>query len=444
MQVKKYEARSVTEAIKMIKEDLGPHAIIISAKELRKGFGLMGGNSFEVTAAVSEENLRKKQMAEQRIAASKKEQFQNLTVEKQKRYIEKSVGGLNTRRYIDIVEEDNGQHSSSSSSAQDRTVESKTDSIDIVSLKEDLSQLREMLKSMDKLQQKKTAAPKEEFPGSEFGLKKEVSELFKKLRIAGVRESAAVELLKQAQKELDPEALFRPHWTEAWCVKRIMSEILIASPFANETFHCFVGPSGHGKTSALVKFASHLIKVDRKKVAIVTADNLKVGAMDQMKTFSQILKTPFGVIKGKVDFYEISRQLAGYDTVLIDYPGMQLKTETEIEYLKSILPPKALSRIHLVLAASVREESLKQFSEKYKATGFDDFILTKLDEASGFGSLYSFQRDFNKPYHSFSVGPQIPDDFEFAMKERVVDLIFEMTKAPPKSRVAEGKREAQL
>lgn len=59
MQVKKFEAPTMKEAIKMIKNQLGPEAIILSAKDINKGFGLAGQKSVEVTAAVSEMTLRK-------------------------------------------------------------------------------------------------------------------------------------------------------------------------------------------------------------------------------------------------------------------------------------------------------------------------------------------------------------------------------------------------
>ena len=67
MQVRKFEAKTMKEALELVKQHLGPEAIILSAKDNSRGFGLMGERSVEVTAAVSEETLRKKKLAEAKL-----------------------------------------------------------------------------------------------------------------------------------------------------------------------------------------------------------------------------------------------------------------------------------------------------------------------------------------------------------------------------------------
>ena len=60
--------------------------------------------------------------------------------------------------------------------------------------------------------------------------------------------------------------------------------------------------------------------------------------------------------------------------------------------------------------------------------GFDDVIFTSLDETTHHGLIFNFQEKFERPLHSFGIGSAIPEDFEPATKERVVDLIFKITK----------------
>src|SRR5690606_21435122 len=101
MQVKKFEAPTMKEALEMVKNHLGPGAIILNAKDNSRGFGLMGRNSIEITAAISETELRKKQWAESRLKEEQLALLRQKSMRIQKEFIEKSV-----RRYTDAKSED--------------------------------------------------------------------------------------------------------------------------------------------------------------------------------------------------------------------------------------------------------------------------------------------------------------------------------------------------
>src|SRR5665213_440971 len=89
MQVKKFEAKSMKEALDLVKVHMGPDAIILSAKDSHRGFGLMGNKSVAVTAAVSDETLRKKKMAEGKLREDLRERFQQIPASKQKEFIDR-------------------------------------------------------------------------------------------------------------------------------------------------------------------------------------------------------------------------------------------------------------------------------------------------------------------------------------------------------------------
>src|SRR5262245_17319350 len=90
MQVKKFEAKTMKEALELVKIHLGPEAIILSAKDTHKGFGLLGSEkSVEVTAAVSEETLRKKKLAESKLREDLRARYQQIPAAKQKQFINK-------------------------------------------------------------------------------------------------------------------------------------------------------------------------------------------------------------------------------------------------------------------------------------------------------------------------------------------------------------------
>ena len=57
MQVKTFEAVDMKQALELVKQELGPHAVIVSSRSVRRDggmFGLLGRKVLEVTAAVEE------------------------------------------------------------------------------------------------------------------------------------------------------------------------------------------------------------------------------------------------------------------------------------------------------------------------------------------------------------------------------------------------------
>src|SRR5687768_8408268 len=91
MQVKKFEAKTIKEAIELVKRELGPEAIILGAKENVRSFGLMGETSVEVTAAITDTKLRHKQMAERKMNAKTRETYIQAPARTQRQFIDGSV-----------------------------------------------------------------------------------------------------------------------------------------------------------------------------------------------------------------------------------------------------------------------------------------------------------------------------------------------------------------
>ena len=89
MQVKKFEAPTIQEALETIKRELGPEAFILQTKKTKRGFGLMSKESVEVTAAVSERSMQKKEFVEKRLPVSTRSQVKNLTATKQAEFMDK-------------------------------------------------------------------------------------------------------------------------------------------------------------------------------------------------------------------------------------------------------------------------------------------------------------------------------------------------------------------
>jgi flagellar biosynthesis protein FlhF len=128
-----------------------------------------------------------------------------------------------------------------------------------------------------------------------------------------------------------------------------------------------------------------------------------------------------------LSFYE--QQLKNADVILIDTPGSNLRGANDLDTLRALLPsPAQKVTTHYVQSALARDADAFEIADRFKILGFNDVIFTRLDEAVQPGFIYNFQKRYGSPLHSFGTGSRLPEDFEFATKERVIDMIFNLSK----------------
>lgn len=445
MQVKKFEARTMKEALEMVKTQLGPDAIILTARDNNKSFGLVGEGSVEITAAVSEETLHKKKFVESKLRETDKEQFHKSPARAQKELIEKMVNkqlsknqpkSFTNRKYIDIEDDTKSAQMISNNTVSALTglvsagisnkpmrAQRQEEEAEIKSLKQEIQSLREIIAKFQNMPQSISSA----FPGSDYGLPFEVSFLFEKLVASGIAPEMCAEILDEALNSIPALKLKNKALVEGWVARYILQSISVDHGF-KEKIQIFVGPPGSGKTTTLVKMASNLILHEAKKVILLTTDSLKVGASDQMRIYAQILNVPYAVIRTKEDWQQISKYLQQVDYVLVDMPGLGLKNGGELETLKKLMPPSQYkSQTHLVLSSASKDQDCTEHGKRYSLIGFQDVIFTSLDESAQHGNIYNFFRRFQVPLFAFGIGARVPEDFEYASQERVLDLIFKIT-----------------
>jgi flagellar biosynthesis protein FlhF len=473
MQVKKFEARNMKDALEMVKVQLGPDAIILGVRDNKKSFGLVGEGSIEITAAVSNETLQRKKFAEAKLREEDRNKLLQSPARVQKQFINKVVDNytkekeppkpITRTRYIDIVDELEGLMSSPANTAHERIrgaaqrawdvfkdVEDKNinnyqdqqnhqmhqstqskQEIDV--LKHEIASLRQVIKTFQSMPQSIQNGPAiTVHPGADYGLSFEVSGMFEKLTNAGISNEVAAEILTTAQNQMPAVKMKSKALVDAWVAKFILETTKIVNEKKPTKMQIFVGPTGAGKTSTLVKLASHFVVNEKKKIAVISLDTFKVGAAEQLKIFSQILNVPFAIVRNANDWQHMMNSFSQFDHILIDFPGMTLKTIEENTFVRGMLPPNvAQSTIHLVLEATAKDQDITEIGRRYKPIGFQDVIFTNLDQSVQHGTIYNFMRKFEVPLHSFGLGPRVPEDYEMATKERVLDLIFKLTSLKP-------------
>jgi flagellar biosynthesis protein FlhF len=253
--------------------------------------------------------------------------------------------------------------------------------------------------------------------------------MFEKLTQSGVDSEIAAEVLNFAQQKLTLAQAKKKPMLEAFTAKWLLDHTFICENPYPRGIHLYLGARGSGKTSALIKMATNLVIKKKASVAILTTDTYKVGAADQLRIFCKILNVPFAIIRSKDDWDYVSRELANTDYLLCDMPGLDLSEIYDIDLLKKLLPPQSEHVTkHLILSATAKDKDCLQIANRYRMARFSDVIFTNLDQSSQHGVIFNFQYKIKMPLHSFSMGSRIPEDFELATKERVLDLLFKLSK----------------
>ena len=146
--------------------------------------------------------------------------------------------------------------------------------------------------------------------------------------------------------------------------------------------------------------------------------------------YSRILNIPVFIASSMADLQMKVHQLDGYDSILIDTPGISLANMEEVDFVRNLaaLDTSKEKRIHLVISALTKSSDLGSILKRFRVAQFDDIVVSNIDQTTQHGILINIQDKIDAPFHSFGIGADIVDGFEFATKERVLDLIFKLTK----------------
>ena len=186
----------------------------------------------------------------------------------------------------------------------------------------------------------------------------------------------------------------------------------------------FVGPTGVGKTTTLAKIAATLTLRDGLKVGMVTADTYRISAVDQLRTYADILEVPLQVAGDSNSMREALARCEGLDAILIDTPGRSQNDTDSLAELRAIMDAARPHETHLVLSGTAAERVLIREAEAFSALGPDRVVLTKLDEAVAFGMLVSVVRRIGRRISWVTTGQEVPSDVERATGTRLAGMVL--------------------
>ncbi|HEY0290442.1 MAG TPA: flagellar biosynthesis protein FlhF [Pseudomonas sp.] len=201
-----------------------------------------------------------------------------------------------------------------------------------------------------------------------------------------------------------------------------------------------VGPAGMGKTTTLAKLAArYVLKYGAQNIALVSMDSFRIGAQEQLKTLGRILNVPVVHVDPGQSLVQALEPLLRKRVVLIDTAGLQASDPALRLQLESLAGRGIKARNYLVLATTSQKQVLTAAYHSYKRCGLAGCILTKLDETASLGEVLSLAISHELPVAYLTDGPRIPDDLHLPRRHQLVSraVSVQMQEEPSEEAMAD-------
>ncbi|MHC4126875.1 MAG: flagellar biosynthesis protein FlhF [Planctomycetota bacterium] len=185
-----------------------------------------------------------------------------------------------------------------------------------------------------------------------------------------------------------------------------------------------IGPTGVGKTTTLAKLAASFKLRRQQRVGLVTCDTYRIAAVDQLRTYANIIGLPLEVALTPAEMQRAVHALRECDVVLVDTAGRGPADRSRLDELKSCLAAAEPHEVHLVLSSTASQRVLMREAEAFAALGADRVVLTKLDEAVSFGVLVNVMQAVGKKLSYVTTGQEVPDHIEVGRPRRLAELVL--------------------
>ncbi len=186
-----------------------------------------------------------------------------------------------------------------------------------------------------------------------------------------------------------------------------------------------LGPTGVGKTTTIAKMAAHAVLQKKKKIGFITTDTYRIAAIEQLKTYANLLQAPVEIVYSQEDYEKAIVKFDHLDLVLIDTAGRNYKEAKYIEDLKQLIDVESNMENYLVLSMTSKENDMATIIEQFLAFPVERFIFTKVDETNTIGSMVNLMVKYNKGLAYYTNGQEVPEDIEEASLKNVIKLLFQ-------------------
>lgn len=189
----------------------------------------------------------------------------------------------------------------------------------------------------------------------------------------------------------------------------------------------FIGPTGVGKTTTLAKLAARFALEEKEKVGLITIDHYRIGAVEQLRTYAEIMDLPLSVVLAPGDLFKAMLKLEGCDRILIDTAGRSTGQDDQLEDLVAYIDMLLPADVYLVLSATTRRQDVHYIAERFKKLKYNRLIVTKLDETNAYGNLFNGFYYTKAPLAYLTDGQRVPEDIKLATTTDVAEMLWRIS-----------------
>ncbi|MER2105585.1 MAG: flagellar biosynthesis protein FlhF [Solibacillus sp.] len=378
MKMKKYNAPSLAEAMKLVSADLGEDAIILSSKVVvkKKFLGLVKQKSFEVTAGLD--------------PVTRPSRPKIPTFEPPVKQVKPAV--------------------------EPKSVLQSDDTMISSELKKEIADLKLIMQTMHR-QSAQSHYPDHIVQFVEYLRQQELNEEL----ITAIGDELFVHY-KNNHGELSVR--FMQKLGTQYLTQK-MSHLPIEGLSYEKKYINILGPTGVGKTTTIAKMAARAVLEQKKKVGFITTDTYRIAAIEQLKTYAGLLQAPVEIVYNATDYEAAIRKLAHLDMIFIDTAGRNYKEAKYVDDLRNLIKFDHHVESYLVLSLTAKERDLETIIEQFEGLSIDKFIFTKLDETNSIGTMFNLMIKYNKGLAYYTNGQEVPEDIEQPSLEGLFELFFQ-------------------
>ncbi|MBP3780579.1 MAG: flagellar biosynthesis protein FlhF [Selenomonas sp.] len=449
MQIKVVKASSMKEAMEQVKDELGSDAVILHTKKYREG-GIMGYNAkevVEVTAAIEENNddSRIKARAKRSLPVDKDKaagghfdvvspaapvmpsnvlnQYKTNGTETGVRMAEAPIAAPSfqplmpePQHVVTPVEQPKEDKEVTAQSEAPQAVppvvvaSNPEDAEKIHKLEAELAQMKTLLTQVMSKDQ-----PQDEVSLQEALRRQEVDEDI--LRDMAAKTAAGDMLIDSLDKRA-PEVLAgyldgKLNFAEGITLNKHGVRIV-----------ALIGATGVGKTTTLAKIAARFVLEKNIRAALITADTYRISAVEQLKTYSDIIGLPLEIVYTPEELKVAIHRHRDKDLILIDTAGRSQHNEYQMKELQDFLAVDSRIEKHLVMSATTKNRDVADILQKFSVCNPGRVIFTKTDETSSLGMIVNLLADKEIALSFMTNGQSVPDDIVPATADKLAALLL--------------------
>ena len=192
-----------------------------------------------------------------------------------------------------------------------------------------------------------------------------------------------------------------------------------------------LGPSGVGKTSAVAKLcAKHTLQLE-ESVALISFDNQRVAGTAELERYARIMDVPFKTIFELNDVNAVMEELAPFDLVIIDTPGLTGEDQILCEQLRRLVAAIKDPECYLLVNADVQEKVMAKIIDLFRPLGVQRLFFTKMDWVVDIGPMINQTVASNLPIAYFSDNAKVPDGIQVATAHDLARRMIPQNQDPP-------------